>query len=328
MNILVRLPNWLGDMVMSTSFLQVVQILYPGAETDVIVKKGLESLVDYIPGISRRYIFSRDEWKGVSGAYRFGKEIKREKKYDLFFCLPDSFSSACMGWATEATERIGFKKELRSFFLTRSYSKPSSLHRVDEYISLLQQFSNKKNILPQPVVLKTGANVIDHRIIINFNSEASSRRMPVNKAVSILNTLIKGIPRAEFVCMGSLKEKEYIDNVLQQVNTTSSVINKAGQTGNLRELIKLIASGAVMLTTDSGPAHIANALGVPQVVLFGAGNEKNTGPYNKKRSTILRLGQLPCEPCIKNSCQFGSPKCLEELDENKILQAVQKWFGH
>ena len=121
MNILVRLPNWLGDMVMSTSFMQTLQTVYPGAATDVIVKKGLDSLVDFIPVINKRYIFSRDEWKGLSGAIRFGRKIKSEKKYDLFFCLPDSFSSAGMGWATGATERIGFKKELRSFFLTKSY---------------------------------------------------------------------------------------------------------------------------------------------------------------------------------------------------------------
>jgi len=172
------------------------------------------------------------------------------------------------------------------------------------------------------------SNIIDHRIFINFNSEANSRRMPVNKGASIHNSLIKEIPGAEFICTGGLKEKEHIDSILQQVSTTSSIINKAGQTKNLRELIELIASGAAMLTTDSGPAHIANALGVPVVVLFGAGNEMNTGPYNKKCSTVLRLGQLPCEPCVKNICKFGLPKCLEQMDENKIVQAVQNWLVH
>jgi heptosyltransferase II len=325
MNILVRLPNWLGDMVMSTSFMQALQTAYPGAATDVIVKKGLDSLADFIPGINKRYVFSRNEWLGIKGVYRFGKEIKKEKKYDLFFCLPDSFSSACMGWAAGASERIGFKNEFRSFFLTKSFYKPSSLHRVEEYNSLLQQFSNK-NINPQPVLLRAETNVIANRIILNFNSEAVSRRMPVNKAASVLNALLMEMPGAEFVCMGSLKEKQHIDAVLQQVTNNSSVVNKAGQTNDLRGLVELIASGSVMLSTDSGPAHIANALGVPVVVLFGAGNEKNTAPYIKERRTVLRLGQLPCEPCVKNTCKFGSPKCLELLDENKIIQAVKKWL--
>ncbi|MEI9808805.1 MAG: lipopolysaccharide heptosyltransferase II [Bacteroidota bacterium] len=326
MKILVRLPNWLGDMVMSTGFLQALRTVYPGAEVDVIVKKGLESLIDFMPGINHHYIFSRDEWKGLTGVYRFGRKIRQEKKYDLFFCLPDSFSSACMAWATGVAERIGFKKELRSLLLTRSFTRPASLHRAEEYISLLQQFSNK-NITAQPVVLKAKTTAIANRIIINFNSEAVSRRMPVDKAASVLTALIKQLPGKEIVCIGSMKEKEHIDAILKKINDPAVVVNKSGKTGSLPELIELIASGSAMLTTDSGPAHIGNALGVPVVVLFGAGNEKNTAPYNKEPLTVLRLGQLPCEPCVKNTCIYGLPKCLELLDENKIVQSVQKFVA-
>jgi len=326
MKILVRLPNWLGDMVMSTGFLQALQAVYPGATIDVIVKKGLDQLTDFIPGIHHRYVFSRDEWKGLKGVYHFGRKIRKEKKYDLFFCLPDSFSSACMAWATGATQRIGFEKELRSLFLTKSFDKPSSLHRVEQYVSLLQQFSNKTMSSPE-IVLQSKVTAISNRVIINFNSEAISRRMPVDKAVSILNTLIHELPAAEFICIGSAKEKEHADAILQKLGNPTAVINKAGETRNLPELVELIASGSVMLTTDSGPAHIANALGVPVVVLFGAGNEKNTSPYNKDRLTVLRLGQLPCEPCVKNTCIYGLPKCLEQLDENKIALVVRNYLS-
>ena len=78
----------------------------------------------------------------MGGVYRFGKTLRAEK-YDLFFCLPDSLSSAVMGWATGAKKRIGFGKEGRFFLLTNSYKKPANLHRVDEYLSLLEQFTGK-----------------------------------------------------------------------------------------------------------------------------------------------------------------------------------------
>jgi heptosyltransferase II len=325
MKILVRLPNWLGDMVMSTGFLQALRSVYPGATIDVIVKKGLGELIGFIPGINQHYVFSRDEWKGLKGVYGFGRKIGSENKYDLFFCLPDSFSSACMAWATGAKQRIGFEKELRSLFLTKSFAKPSSLHRAEQYIFLLQQFSNKDTASPE-IRLQSGITAVPNRVIINFNSEAISRRMPVDKAVSILTTLISQLPDAEFICIGSAKEKEHVDAILQKIPDTSAVINKAGETHSLAGLVELIASGSVMLTTDSGPAHIGNALGVPVVVLFGAGNEKNTAPYNKDRLTVLRLGQLPCEPCIKNTCIYGLPKCLEQLDENKIVQSVRNYL--
>src|SRR5262249_3696049 len=148
-------------------------------------KKGLDPLVDFIPQINKRYIFSKEEWKGLRGAWRFGRKIKKENEYDLFFCLPDSFSSAFMARAAGAKKRIGFKKELRSVFLTRSFKKPRLLHRVDEYVSLLSQFTNKKIASPA-IHLRNDEHKIPNRITINFNSEAESRRMPVIKAVSIL----------------------------------------------------------------------------------------------------------------------------------------------
>lgn len=322
MKILVRLPNWLGDMVMSTGFIRALKSTYPSAHIDVIVKKGLDPLIDFIPEIDRRYIFSKDEWKGIRGAYGFGRKIKQETRYDLFFCLPDSFSSAFMGWATGAKKRIGFKKELRSLFLTKAFRKPSEGHRVDQYISLLEQFTNEK-IISRTVMLKNNRTPVPNKIIINFNSEAESRRMPVAKAASILNVLINETPHAEFVSIGSIKEKEHLEAILKLVPASAGVDNKAGQTASLSELVTLISSASAMLTTDSGPAHLANALGVPVVVTFGAGDENNTAPYNKEFLTALRLGQLPCEPCVKNFCKFGSPKCLEELDVIMIANAVK-----
>jgi heptosyltransferase-2 len=88
-----------------------------------------------------------------------------------------------------------------------------------------------------------------------------------------------------------------------------------------------MASSKVLLTTDSGPAHVANAAGVPVVVLFGAGNENNTAPYNEKGRSIIRLGKLPCEPCVKNKCVlYGIPKCMELLDDQIIINNVKEVF--
>src|SRR5665213_1781977 len=142
MNILIRLPNWLGDVVMSTAFVAAVQQTYPGSQIDVIIKKELSGIAFLIPGLHKVHSFSKQEWKGLNGVFRFGKTLRNEK-YDLFFCLPDSLSSAVMAWATGAKQRIGFGKEGRFFLLSKSYKKPVNIHRTDEYISLLEQFTGK-----------------------------------------------------------------------------------------------------------------------------------------------------------------------------------------
>ena len=321
-DILIRLPNWLGDMVMSTSLVKAVKEEYPQANIGLIAKKGIDFLLDYFPEHQERYIFSKDEYKGVSGALKFGRNIKQQKKYDLFFCLPDSFSSAIMAYATGAKKRVGFRNEVRSLLLTDTFPKKENIHRVEEYVDLLRQYL-KKDIAAPDVTLTNNAVIKNNVLLININSEASSRRLPAGKAVSIINVVREKINN-DIILLGSPKEKDFVNQVYSSLATKKNITNAAGNT-NLQQLITLIGSSSVMLTTDSGPAHVANALGTHSIVLFGAGNEHNTAPYNKKKSTIIRLGQLGCEPCTKNICKlYDLPKCLILLDEVFIANTVDE----
>ncbi len=321
MNILIRLPNWLGDMVLSTAFVQAVKNEYPNATIDLVAKKGIDFLLDYFPAHGQAFIFSKEAYKGLGGLRKFGKMIAAQKKYDLFFCLPDSFSSAMMGHAIGAIQRVGFKKELRAVFLTATYTKPIGLHRVEEYIDLLKQFTKREIAVP-PVKLQLPAAEKTNAVIININSEADSRRLPAEKAISIINAVRSSIDN-EIILVGSNKEAGYVWKVTNYLSNKTNITNKAGET-SLPELLQLFAGSAAVLSTDSGPAHVANALGVHTIVLFGAGNENNTAPYNKDKRSIIRLGQLACEPCVSNTCKvYGVPQCLVRLDENLITAAIQ-----
>lgn len=320
MKILVRLPNWLGDMVMSVGFVNQLPDFFPGAEISVIAKKGIHQLLSFFPPTKHQFVFSKEEFKGVKGLVQFGNQVKQAENFDLFFCLPDSFSAAIMGAATGANKRIGYKKELRQVMLTDSFSKPEGLHRVQEYIQLLELFTNRKaaaiNVSLQHQFLK------EDYVVVNINSEASSRRLTINKAVELLNSLRSSIQQ-KIVLIGAPKEKEFVDSVISQIQNTSYIENLAGST-SLPQLSQLLASAQVMLTTDSGPAHLANALGTHTIVLFGAGRESNTAPYNKNLRNIIRLGELSCEPCEKNICtRYETPQCLERLDSHKIIETVK-----
>lgn len=320
MKILVRLPNWLGDMVMSVGFVNQLPDFFPGAEISVIAKKGIHQLLSFFPPTKNQFVFSKEEFKGVKGLVQFGNQVKQTENFDLFFCLPDSFSAAIMGAATGADKRIGYKKELRQVMLTDSFSKPEGLHRVEEYIQLLELFANRKagaiNASLQHQFSK------EDYVVVNINSEASSRRLTVSKAVELLNLLRSSIQQ-NIILIGAPKEKEFVDSVVSQLQKATNIENMAGST-SLPQLSQLLASAQVMLTTDSGPAHLANALGTHTIVLFGAGRESNTAPYNKNLRNIIRLGELSCEPCEKNICtRYETPQCLERLDSHKIIETVK-----
>lgn len=317
--ILIRLPNWLGDMVMSTALVKAVAAQYPGARIDLIAKKGIDFLLDHFPPHGQRYIFSKADYKGLSGAWRFGRSIKAQQQYDLFICLPDSFSSAVMGKAIGARVSIGYKKELRSFLFSHTYHKKTGLHRVEEYVDLLQQYSG--NALDIPAVELDAGTAKQRQLVININSEAVSRRLPEAKAISLIDTIRSKI-QEDIILVGSPKEKPFVDAVFQQLADTTNISNAAGTT-DLPGLVRTLGSATTVLTTDSGPAHVANAAGAFTIVLFGAGNEKNTAPYNKSNRSVIRLGQLPCEPCVSNTCKvYGTPECLLRLDEQMIASEV------
>ena len=321
MKILVRLPNWLGDMVMSVGFLHQLPYFFPGAEVSVIAKKGIHDLLPFFPPLKHQFIFSKNQYKGISGAIKFGKEIRQTEKFDLFFSLPNSFSSALIGYAAGSKKRIGYKKELRQFLLTDSYEIPLGIHRAEEYIRLLELYTGKKAQKPD-VSLKHQFPKKDH-VVVNINSEANSRRLTVNKALELLTDIHNGIDN-EIILIGAPKEKPFVTEVLSKVKNKGRIRNMAGET-SLIQLSELLASARLMLSTDSGPAHLANALHTFTVVLFGAGNENHTAPYNKEFRQVIRLGELSCEPCENNEClRYGTPQCLERLSTNMIVQTTKQ----
>ncbi|WP_121357142.1 glycosyltransferase family 9 protein [Flavisolibacter nicotianae] len=319
--ILVRLPNWLGDMVMAAGALQQVQHFFPGATVSVIVKKGLQDLLPFFPPTEQQFVFSKAGYPGPKGLWRFGRMIKQQGPFDLYISFPDSFSSALMGFATGAKKRIGFKKEGREILLTNAFVKPKGLHRVEEYVNLLEQFTGKKARAVSVSLHHAFAK--ENATVINVNSEASSRRLTVSKAVEVIDAARKALPGKIFL-VGGPAEKAFVEQVFAGLQNKEGIESLAGKT-SLGELAQVLATARVVLTTDSGPAHLANALGTQTVVLFGAGNEANTAPYNKTAVRVTRLGQLSCEPCTKNVCvRFATPQCLERLETATIIQTVNE----
>jgi len=310
---------------MSTAFIAGVRQLYPDAAIDVIIKKELSSIAALIPGLNRIHPFSKKEFNGLNGVYRFGKSLRSEK-YDIFFSLPDSISSAVMGWATGAKKRVGYSKEGGFFLLTKVGKRPRNVHRVEEYISLLEQFSGR-TVTGRQVKLDTENTIeLNNLVLINFNSEAESRRMPVDKGISMINLLTNTFKQNTFAFIGSPKDADYVNLIYTNAENQQQLKNYAGKTG-LVELVNLIAGAKLLLTTDSGPAHLANSVGIPVIALFGAGNENNTGPYNKANLAVIRAGKLNCEPCVRNTCElYGIPKCMQFLDEIEIINTLSLYL--
>jgi heptosyltransferase-2 len=326
MKILVRLPNWLGDVVMSIAFIDAIKKVYPECEIDIIVKKELRDILSYCNNIAKIYEFSKSEFPGLLGTYEFGKMISKKYKYEFFFCLPNSFSSAWMGFFTRSNIRIGYKKEFRNFLLTHSYRENTDLHRVEKYVNLLNMFagvqfaaisvtlkkrSKRSNLLPK------GKN-----LLLNINSEAPSRKMPIELAKRLIIEINR---KYDFnvILTGSKKDIPRVSQLESKLNFINSIYNYTGKTV-LQDLFTIVSEVDYIITTDSGVAHLGNAFSINTVVLFGAGNENNTRPYNTKNLRIIRRHGLNCAPCVSNNCKYEQPICLTEIDTNLVLKGLDE----
>ena len=142
--ILIRTPNWLGDLIMSTGFLRAVLETFPDSQVDIILKSGFEILP--IPHRGETILFDKNK----ISAGEFGKSL-RHKNYDYFYVLPPSFSSAWMAFQSRIPKRIGYAGECRSFLLTsaKKYEMRSgSQHLLKEYLDLLSSDIDIKNYAP------------------------------------------------------------------------------------------------------------------------------------------------------------------------------------
>jgi lipopolysaccharide heptosyltransferase II len=321
MKVLVKLPVKLGDTIMAAYFLRAIKTQFPSCRLEVIVAKGLEPMLDFMPYVDGFHLFSKSEYSGPAGNYRFGRLIRSRVRFDIVFCLPFSFSAATSCFFTGAKVRIGYAAEYRSWLLTHAVKRPTGLHVVEEFAFLLEYYTKMKVDLKPLGFLPQASDKFQlssrKRIILNIKSGQASRNIPLEKAISLVQSLLKW-PDFEVILVGAPAEANYIAHVKKAFKTHERVIDLAGKT-TLKELAWVVSQAECMITTDSGNAHVANAVGTPTVVLFGAGFPHRAQPYDQSISKGLVLDQLGCVPCRSEKCRFGDNHCLTDIENTLIL---------
>lgn len=331
MRILVRLPNWLGDVVMSAGFVRALYQRHPAAHLHFVTKAELAPLVPLLLPVGATatvHPFSKADWRGPLGAWRFGRWLRRQHgPFATYYSLPNSFSTALLGLGSGARQCVGYAADGRSLLLTHAPQLRPGQHRADEYLALLPQPPAPRTGDVRLQVLPLPPAVAPPPLLLNFNSEAQARRMPEAKAAELIQALRQVAPGRRVGLLGSRREQARNAAIIALLPAAEQegVLNLAGTT-DLPGLVALLGAAPLLFSTDSGPVHVANALGTPVVVCFGPGNEHNTGPYHPARAAVVRApGPVPCGECRRNQCRFGdAPPCLTHLDDAQLVATVQR----
>lgn len=330
-NIIVRMPNWIGDLVMATPILADLRAAYPDARITAMCRAPICELLKEDGHIDELFCFSR-----VSGFSRHAErrnimEKLRSGSYDLGILLTHSFSSAWLFWRARIPYRLGYDGNGRSLLLTKSLPLPVTLeeqHLVTTYKMLLAPLGipvSKTHpclYLTEQEKEAAGELLYRHQIprgatLVGINPGATygSAKCWIPDRFREVTQLLLRDPNLYFVYFGDLSMLSLVKEICRDL--PSRVVNLAGLT-SLRQLASLICQCSVLLTNDSGPMHIADALNVPVVALFGSTSPIVTGPY-RARSVIQK--SVACSPCYQRRCPIDF-RCMTSIQTDEVYREI------
>jgi heptosyltransferase-2 len=336
-NILVRATNWVGDAVMSLPALRAIRDRFPDAHLTVLAMPwvadlyGRETFADQVLpyGFRRGARDLRPKWSLVG-------ELRR-RKYDCAVLLPNSFESAALVRAAGIPCRVGYRRDGRGWLLTHAIT-PASRGEIPRfqgyyYLELLRRTGWIDGLPPRLTIRLDGIDQARESgrarlaamgwgtSVIGLSPGAAfggaKRWLPERFAEAAKR--LAGELSAAVAIFGTPAERPLCEQVHQQL-TASGVTsgNLAGET-TLREFIELAAACRLFLTNDSGSMHIASALGIPTVAVFGATDHVATGPTGD----LARVVREPadCSPCLLRECPIDH-RCMTRITTEKVAKTA------
>lgn len=330
-NIIVRMPNWIGDMVMATPIISDLRKAYPESKITAMCRAPICDLLKEDPEVDELFCFSKTSSFSRRSDKKNIIEKLRHGNYDLGVLLTHSLSSAWWFWQGKVKMRLGYDCNMRRIFLTQPVSLPENMerqHLVVTYKMLLEPlgipvsntsprlFLAEKEVSEARMLLKQHG-ITKQSAVIGINPGAtygSAKCWLPDRFREVAEKLLTD-PNVYIVFFGDQPTVPLVKEICQGLS--SRVVNLAGLT-SLRELAALISLCHVLLTNDSGPMHIADALGTKIVALFGSTNEIVTGPYSTGR--VIHK-HVDCSPCYQRSCPIDF-RCMKRIGSEEVYQAI------
>jgi len=336
--ILVRAANWIGDAVMSVPALEALRARFPKAEIVVVAKPWVSELYWYHPAVSRQIVYHPEsEHRGPRGFWKLIQELRAER-FDAAILFQNAFHAAWMAWWARIPVRIGYARDGRSALLVpRSGivepSPPAAYgHQVYYYLNLL--FRAGVIDKPEPVreirlrladsERQWAAKRLDSlglggpRFLVGLHPGASfgpAKRWLPERYATLADRLIEAL-HADVLIFGSREERPLAETIARAMKHTPTLV--AGET-TLRQFMALLTECRLVVTNDSGPMHVAAALGLPLVAIFGSTDERSPGPVGSRARVVKH--SVDCSPCGLRQCPIDF-RCMQGVSLDDVYRAA------
>ncbi len=324
MRILIIKPSSLGDVVHALPTVNLIRKHFPDAHISWLINDSLVSLLKHCPVINDIIAFPRHDWAKIPALVR----QLRLGRFDLVVDLQGLLRSGLMAWTTGAPRRVGLsdaREGARLFY--NEVVKVPRVHAVERYLHAARHLGCNDG----PVEFPLGASDTDRKHVdellrhSTLNTQHSliainpSARWEIKLwGVDKYRALAERLPQGRVVFTGSASEADWIGRMAQGCPSL------AGKT-DLAQLVELYRRCALVISNDSGPMHIATAVGTPVVAIFGPTDPALTGPY-RSRHIVLRAG-IPCSPCMKDHCTHKPHmECMTAVPVERVLAAAKHFI--
>lgn len=317
--ILVVKLSSLGDLFHALPTVRMLKAA-TGAAVDWVVQPEYADLVRCFRDVDRVIEFPRRNLLGRGVA--FLRELRRER-YDLIADLQGLMKSAIPARLARGGLRVGpsFRREGTDLFYSAvAGPRNKDRHAVDENLDLIRWLDWPGMAVRFPVVFPAyplpGAAP---RVAIVPASRWMTKNWPVANFAEVARSLLDC--GATVILVGGAGEAEACAAIEKPLYDSPRLHNLCGRT-SLVELGGLLAGMDLVITVDSGPMHMAAALGVPVLAIFGPTDPRRTGPYGD-RTRVLGVEELDCHPCFADFCERGDLACMRQLGPSQVLAAAR-----
>ena len=332
-NILIRSTNWVGDAILSTPAIRAVRKNFPTATITILAKPWVAPVFFNNPHIDNISIYDgTGKHKGLAGKFRLAKALRRTK-FDAVILFQNAFEAALLAWLAGIPMRVGYNTDGRGLLLTHTIAvntHKKQIHETEYYLGILNDVGLTTSGRNLTLVVSDDERVQAGRILMKYQLEPAEKIVGISPGATY-GSAKRWLPErfaalcdrlcetggVHLVILGGPNERAIGEHVRKLMKCPA--INLCGRT-NLREAAALTEKCSLFITNDSGLMHVAAALDIPLVAIFGSTNPVTTGPVGVN-SHIVRV-PVPCSPCLKTECPTDH-RCMNEITVDMVYEVVE-----
>jgi len=329
--ILIRGTNWIGDAVMTLPAVASVRAAYPKAHLAILAKPPVSDIYQLFSAADEIIPYEKI-FDNARGVFRLAHAL-RKKKFDAAILLQNAIEAAIMTLAAGIPLRAGYNSDGRGFLLTHPIRRTADIfkvHQIDYYLEMVKALGcanvDRAMHLETHISPANAGEILRKHLpenkkpLIGIAPGATygpAKRWLTERFAQSGDRLSKEL-NAQAVLFGGQSDREIAEQV--RVHALADMINLAGRT-SLTETVYLISQCRLFISNDSGLMHVAGAMNIPTVAVFGSTNPVTTSPAGEK--TMLVRKEVSCSPCLKKTCPTDF-RCMTAITVDDVVAAANE----